>query len=351
MEASVNQPESEPNDDVEVIHTRRGSSLIWILLLIIAIVVAAAVGWLAVRRLWPGQPAAGPASTPTAATQPAATATPAGGEPATPTATRVGQVEATPAPSPTPKLAATETTSVVEEISEPFVSERVRNGGFEAGFEDFRVGLGWTSFDNGSAIFEFLDETWPPAVLDGKHAQRIQVREASQPDRYAGIYQTVNVVPGAEYTLTLHGQIRSGQGDIQISQYGYRMQLGIDYEGGQDWKAVDNWIELPWDEQRFDSDFLFFYDYVTPVVASGPRLTLFIRTWNKWADPGRVEYTLDGISLVGAAPSTEIAVDKPLPATGQAPTSLSSQARLAASVLILGLLVAGAVWQVRRQKT
>jgi hypothetical protein len=211
------------------------------------------------------------------------------------------------------------------------------------------VGLGWTPFNNGSAIFEFLDETWPPAVLDGKHAQRIQVREASQPDRYAGIYQTVSVVSGETYSLSLNGQIRTGQGDIQISQYGYRLQLGIDYQGGQDWTAVDDWIELPWDEQRFDSEFLFFYDYETTVIPSGPYLTLFVRAWNKWPDPGRVEYTLDAISLVGPTPSEEIALDKALPVTGDAPLPLSGGLRMLASILVLCLLVAGAVWRVRRQ--
>jgi hypothetical protein len=231
------------------------------------------------------------------------------------------------------------------------VGERVRNGDFEGGFKDQQVGLGWTPFNNGSAIFEFIDETWPPAILEGEHAQRIQVREASQADRYAGIYQTVQVVPRQTYTLSLNGQIRTGQGDIQISQYGYRMQLGIDYQGGQDWTAVDSWIELPWDEQRFDSEFLFFYDYETSIVPTGPYLTLYIRTWNKWPDPGRVEYTLDAISLMGPIPSEEIAFDRPLPTTGDAPLDISGWLRMAASILVLCLFVVGAVWRIRRQMT
>jgi hypothetical protein len=237
----------------------------------------------------------------------------------------------------------------VVEVLATVYNERVRNGGFEAGFKDHSLGLGWTAFSNGSAIFEFLDETWPPAVFDGEHAQRIQVREASQPDRYAGIYQTVNVIPGETYDLILYGQIRTGTGDIRVSQYGYRMQLGLDYDGGQEWQAVEDWVELPWDEQPFESDLLFLYDYATPVVPSGPRLTIFIRAWNKWADPGRVEYTLDGISLLGPALPGEIAFDEPLPATGEGPRSLSGWVRLAASVAVLALLVAGALWGSRRR--
>jgi hypothetical protein len=238
---------------------------------------------------------------------------------------------------------------VAEETVEPVIGERLRNGSFEDGFEDQIIGQGWTSFNNGAAVFEFLEETWSPAVFDGERAQRIQVQGASQPDRYAGIYQTVSVVPGETYNLTLNGQIRSGEGDIRASQYGYRMQLGIDDGGGQDWTAVEDWVELPWDEQQFDSDSLFYYDYSTPVATTGSQLTIFIRSWNKWPDPGRVEYTVDAVSLTGPVPSEEMVVDKALPVTGDPPLSVSGWVRLLASAVVLCLLVAGAVWQVRRQ--
>jgi hypothetical protein len=85
------------------------------------------------------------------------------------------------------------------------------------------------------------------------------------------------------------------------------------------------------------------------VVATGSHLTIFIRSWNKWPDPGRVEYTLDGISLIGPTPSEEIVVDKALPVTGNSPLSPVGRIRLLASLVVLSLLVAGAVWQVRRQ--
>jgi hypothetical protein len=334
-------------ENVENSQTKSPNRRIVLPLLIIAVVVAlAVVGWLAVQR-YLAPDLQGSASTPTVTPEPSPnTTTPPEAARLTPTPTRV-VVEA--APSSTPQPTVVETAVAVVEISEPIISERVRNGSFEAGFEDHSLGQGWNSFNNGSAIFEFIDETWPPAVFDGEHAQRIQVREASQPDRYAGIYQTVNVMPGETYDLSLHGQIRTGEGNINASQYGYRMQLGIDYDGGQDWTAVEDWIELPWDEQRFDSDFLFFYDYTTSVVAAGSRLTLFIRSWNKWPDPGRVEYTLDAISLVGPAPTKEIAFDRPLPTTGDAPLSASGWMRVLASILVLCVLIAGAVWQVRRQ--
>jgi hypothetical protein len=338
---------SQANSNVEVKDEpkERNRSLV-VLLLIIAIAVAlAVVGWLALQDFQTPNFLA-PAGAPTATLEPSPTATPLQAAQITPTPTRVmAEAQLSPTPQPT----ATNTVAAVVEVAAPAIGERVRNGSFEYGFEDHTLGQGWKSFTNGGAVFEFLEETWPPAVLDGERAQRIQVREASQPDRYAGIYQTVSVVPGETYELVLNGQIRTGEGDIKTSQYGYRMQLGIDYDGGQDWTAVEDWIELPWDEQRFDSDFLFFYDYFAPVEATGSHLTIFVRSWNKWADPGQVEYTLDAISLTGPTPSGEIAFDKPLPMTGNAPRSINGWVRVLASVVVLCLLVAGAVWQVRRQ--
>ncbi len=345
MEANVNHPQTGPDKDLEAQKRESGQRRITLLLLIIAIGALALIGAVAIRRLLtPNLAAIGP--TPTATPAPALTASPPQTAQPTPTATHVlGEATASSPPQATTTTAA----AGVAQVSEPVFSERIRNGSFEDGFKDHRVGLDWTPFDNGSAVFEFMDETWPPAVFDGQHAQRIQVREASQPDRHAGIYQTVSVVPGETYDLSLHGQIRSGYGDVKISEYGYRIELGIDYNGGQDWTAVSDWTNLPWDEQRLDSDFLFFYDYVVPIVATGPRLTIFIRTWNKWPDPGQVEYTLDDISLTGPTPSEEIAFNEPLPATGGVPMSVSGIVRTVLSVVVLCLLVAGAVWQVRRQ--
>jgi hypothetical protein len=345
VEANVKHPQTGPDKDHPAQKGARGPRRITLLLLIIAIAVLALVGAMAIRRLLtPNLAAIGP--TPTATPEPALVASPPEAEQPTPTATRV-MAEAM--ASPIPQAATTELAPGIAQVSQPAISERVRNGSFEAGFEDHRVGLSWTPFDNGSAVFEFMDETWSPAVFDGQHAQRIQVREASQPDRHAGIYQTVSVVPGETYDLSLHGQIRSGYGDVKISEYGYRIELGIDYNGGQDWTDVGDWTNLPWDEQRFDSDFLFFYDYLVPIVATGPRLTIFIRTWNKWPDPGRVEYTLDDISLTGPTPSGEIAFNEPLPVTGGVPLSVNGLVRTVFSVVVLCLLVAGAIWQVRRQ--
>ncbi|RME79469.1 MAG: hypothetical protein D6784_00670 [Chloroflexi bacterium] len=183
------------------------------------------------------------------------------------------------------------------------------NGDFEAGFQEaYQLALGWGGFSNGNAVVGFQDDTWEAVVVSGEHAQMIEIRDSMELNRYAGIYQTVNVTPGVPYTLTLHGLIRSTEGDINLSDYGYRLQYAVDYSGGTAWELLDEeaWVELPWDEQpladppggeyRLDT-------YQTTITPTGKNLTLFIRAWKKWANNGTGIFDLDSISLVGPAPS------------------------------------------------
>jgi hypothetical protein len=183
------------------------------------------------------------------------------------------------------------------------------NGGFEEGFQgEFGVGYGWGAFSNGNAAIGWNADTWAPVVIAGKQAQLIEIRDATERDRYAGIYQTVAVVPGQQYKLTIKGLIRSQEGDVRASNYGYRLQYGIDDEGGTTWELVNenNWQEIQWDEQplndpingsyRFDT-------FETTITAKGDKLTLFIRAWKKWLNNGVGLYDLDEVSLVGPAPA------------------------------------------------
>ena len=62
--------------------------------------------------------------------------------------------------------------------------------------------------------------------------------QATQPDGYAGVYQTVDVVPSEPYTFTIHGQIRTGYGDVEASSHGYRVQYAVDLDGGTDWTVL-----------------------------------------------------------------------------------------------------------------
>ena len=194
-------------------------------------------------------------------------------------------------------------------------TERLVNGRFEDGFYATpvgQVGNDWGWFhNNGRVTFGMYDDTWAPVVYDGQHSQLIETntlsRSVSDPDRHAGIYQTVAVVPGNHYELSLHGMLRALEDDPDRSGYNYRVQYGVDYDGGSDWQAVAEWIEIPWDTVHPRLDPGDMESYTATLTATGEKLTLFIRVWKKWGTTSReLEVNLDGISLKGAMPETTV---------------------------------------------
>ena len=239
------------------------------------------------------------------------------------------------------------------------------NSSFEEGFvEGQGVGVGWGRFQNGNVHAGWYDDSWEKVVCDGDHAQLMELTNAKENDRYVGIFQTVNAIPNSEYVLTLRGLVRSDSGSPDKSDYGFRMQYGIDYSGGVDWQSPDiEWIELLWDEQpREDPTSENQYRYEThtaTIKATNDQLTLFVRGWKKWADGVEGNYDLDCLSLVGSqAPSTQPPPSgdptaTPLPAmpeTGNEFGLLENPVLVVASAALLIVLAGGAVWSVTRRR-
>ncbi len=283
-----------------------------------------------------------------------------GGNKATATPTAVVEEKETPAAAKTPtkakpkasatpaKKAATATPKA-SDTPEAQIVNVIRNGGFEWGFDEDGVAAPWQKFTNGGAKTIFMPEPWPLAIRNGDQAQRITIYEAHLPDRYAGIYQRIPVEAGQVYRLGLNGQIRSGAGDVTVSQHGYKMQYAVDWQGGTDWQAIpeDEWVELPWDEQLLDGADVEFLEFSAKLVPPNDRLTLFIRAWNKWPDPVEAQYTLDTLSLVGPKPQ-QVLVDEGLPASGGViETTLPTDPVFWGSLLFLLFLLGGAVWRFR----
>jgi hypothetical protein len=190
-------------------------------------------------------------------------------------------------------------------------SERLANGSFEEGFYATPVGFvgnHWKWFHNGGrATYGFYDETWSPVIYDGKHSALIEIntynQAGSDPDRYAGIYQTVAVVPGETYELSLHGMLRALEDDPDRQGYNYRVQYGLDYDGGDNWRAVTEWYELPWNEVHPRLLPGSMESFSTSIKATSNRLTLYIRVWKKWGTAMReLDVNVDAISLKGAMP-------------------------------------------------
>jgi hypothetical protein len=269
----------------------------------------------------------------------------------TPESTATPETEPTEEPLPTP----TQATSPEEFTPQPIVAPGIVTDLLENGdFEEFTdgVGTGWSAFRNDAVIAVFSPEGPDgPYVDHGEYAQRITMAEATQPDRYAGVYQQVDVVPSEVYSLTLHGQIRTGYADVNLSSYGYRIQYAIDHTGGENWQAVpaETWVELPWDEQQLHSPDVEFLSYTTEISSTSDTITLFVRVWNKWANPGEVQYTLDNFSLIGATQtggSDDQMIDKPLPTTGDGGTTgFVGSAPFWGALVVLALLAAGAVYR------
>lgn len=194
---------------------------------------------------------------------------------------------------------------VVPSIADPG-SNLVANGDFEGGFGVDGVANGWQKFDNGGEMTaSFHDDTWPPVVYDGAHSQLIEIntfcRGASDPNRYAGIYQKLSVTAGTTYELCMHGMLRSLWGDPDPSSWGYVAQVGIDQTGGTDWSTLAVWTDVPWDQvyprtepgDELDS-------FCMNVKAESSSLTLFVRLWKKWPTASReVLLNVDGITFEG----------------------------------------------------
>ena len=183
----------------------------------------------------------------------------------------------------------------------------VKNGSFEGGFESQpgcgMVGAGWTCFTNGgAAAYGFYDDMWAPVVADGEHSQLIEINTkglvAPDADRYAGIYQTVKVMPGEVYKLSLKGMIRTT--NFEGDPWRYRVEVGYTHGGHGDWQQVMNWQDVGWDEYFPRTEPGNFSGFMGQIKAKEEALTLYIRVWKKWGVPNQeLDVNLDSISLVG----------------------------------------------------
>ncbi|RMF05360.1 MAG: hypothetical protein D6768_01290, partial [Chloroflexi bacterium] len=277
------------------------------------------------------------------------------------TATATPTVLPSPTPLPTQPAAAASGPTYIE-VNQ--TGELLQNGGFEEGFAGNGVGLGWQGFHTGDAQINFSAESAGPFVRSGSSAQRISIDQTWQPDQFGGIFQTVEVVPGEPYTVTVHGQIRSSFGSVEASSYGYRLQMALDDGGGQNWQAISStgWIELPWPEQNLQGSEFTFSEHSIQFTPDTDSVTLFIRGWNKWPNGTLGEYTLDDVSMFGPQPGQvqlvevpapaggQPMVDKPLPETGFGDDyHLAGDGRFWGAVLVLLMLAGGALLQAKRR--
>ncbi len=191
------------------------------------------------------------------------------------------------------------------------VGELLFNGGFEQGFVAQEgcgmAGNGWGCFTTGGrGGYGFYDEGWDRAVASGNHAQLIEINtkdDFGDENRMAGIYQTVEVIPGETYTLSLQGMIRANDLDAGGDPWRYVMEVGFSHDGGDDWsQAVVQEIDVGPIQDRVDPSE--YYSAKVQVTAQSHWLTVFISGRMKWGDWRReVDFDVDNVSLMGVVPS------------------------------------------------
>lgn len=199
-------------------------------------------------------------------------------------------------------------------VAVPVSAESVnvlKNGSFEGAFVGGMAEY-WTAFNNGGlASYGYHDDTWHKVVYDGEHSQLLELHTkavgGSQKDRYSGIYQVANVVPGRRYMFSFYGMVRSTEGSESQSKYNYRVQVGYDYAGGTDPGAVTDWVEMSWPEYpRLSPGRI--QSYAHGVTPTSDKLTVLIRVWKKFPTVGEeANINIDAVSLVGPSASTTVA--------------------------------------------
>jgi LPXTG-motif cell wall-anchored protein len=307
-----------------------------------------------------------PTSEPTATSLPTQTPMPAVAA-ATPTPTRPTEL-ATPTPTltVTPLPTATEEptstpTAQVEQTApvrgvtpaaaEPEIGDLILNGSFEEGFDQNGVAFKWTAFSTSKAgaAYAWQDETGTDHISTGEHAQLMRIMGPSKPNQFVGIYQTVEVVPGETYTVTMRGLIRSSLVDDTDNPFAFRYQWAADDGGRTNWTAVgwENWAELSWNDVQLDAVNPTMNAYATRITPQTDKVTFFIRGWSKWASfQSEAKFYVDGISIEGPVPAAKDAQATPvsqadLPTTGG---STGWLVPIAGTILVLSL----ALWQVRK---
>ncbi len=190
----------------------------------------------------------------------------------------------------------------------------IKNGGFEMGWQPLNgVPEFWSPYTNGEAVIGWYDEQWPEAVRNGNHAQLMEIDTVNGDilDRVIAVYQTVDVAPNSEYTLTIHAIMRTDAPESLRNKNEYEMNWGIDPFGEGNYDNVSEWVYMPLTEQlrigsngEFPDDKPLFYEVITGTIRTGDteKITLFIRGLKKFPTGTEVNFDIDDVSLIGPSP-------------------------------------------------
>ncbi len=190
--------------------------------------------------------------------------------------------------------------------------ELIKNGDFELGFRMVNgcgmVATDWGCFQTGGAGgYGFYDDAWERVVATGSHAQLIEINTkeiGGDQNRTAGIYQTVDVVPGQTYTLSFNGMIRANDVNAGGDPWRYVMLVGFTHDGSTQWAdAQVQEVNVGPIQDRLNPTG--YYRVQMNVTAQGNKLTVFIAGRMKWGDWYKeVNFDVDTVSLKGPRPGS-----------------------------------------------
>ncbi len=188
----------------------------------------------------------------------------------------------------------------------------IKNGDFELGFRMVdgcgMVAKEWGCFQTGGAGgYGFYDDAWERVVATGAHAQLIEINTkeiGGDQNRTAGIYQTVDVVPGQTYTLAFNGMIRANDVNAGGDPWRYVMLVGFTHNGSTQWSdAQVQEVNVGPIQDRLNPTG--YYRVQLNVTAQGSKLTVFIAGRMKWGDWYKeVNFDVDSVSLKGPRPGS-----------------------------------------------
>jgi hypothetical protein len=135
------------------------------------------------------------------------------------------------------------------------------------------VAAGWTAFvEAGQFGSSCLNENlYRPNVFSGFKSQEITFDFIAA---NSGIFRTITTQPGHRYNIVAHAKHDRSLSAVELF-------LGVDLSGGTDWQAETvQWF--PWDNAEEDVWVI----TEETVVATGDRLTIFIRGRHPLAEQG-----------------------------------------------------------------
>ncbi len=178
------------------------------------------------------------------------------------------------------------------------------NGDFEGGVQASGAGEAWTPFATSGYAASYTVVT--DVVHGGTQAQRINAPQPPGSDRYAGVLQVVETMPGGGYTVSAWSRTSIPGG----GQYDFIARLGTDLTGGTDFQSGS----VTWHE--FDSQKETWHQLTRQVTATGPSMTIFLQAWRKWAVGGDSWAWFDDAEVVLDTPP-------PQPTIAVSPSSLN----------------------------